>query len=189
MSPALALLVGSVVAAADAPPKPVLDQVLAAWGPQVVDVRQSRQLTDGERATLAELGAEYESAGFELYVVLVDAVGPRFSLGDLTNDIRSATRCRPDCVYLTAHSGTLHSSSDWYSYKEARVLATELHADYVRAPIATLVRYGRELMEEGRRRTRHRRLMLAVAAAALCGLAGVLARARFRSSGSTTPST
>ncbi len=179
MSVGVALLVAAL-ASPDSPTQAGRDKVLAAWGPTIVDVRASKQLSPDERASLEALGAEYTAEGFTLYVILVDSVGARFSIGDLTSEVRGATDCSLDCVYLSAHRHSLHSSTNWHSYKESRALARDLLDDYRRAPIPTLVRYGRQLMEEGRRRTRHRRLMLAVAAAALCGLAGVLARARFR---------
>lgn len=174
------LLVAVLATSADRPRQPGLDQVLEAWGPSVLDVRATSQLSDAERAALDGLVEEFREAGFDLFVVLVDTGGPQFSLGELTSQLRAARGCWPDCVYLTAHRVTLHSSSNWYSYRQARALAMRLQPAYDAAPIQALVSYGQELLKEGRSRTRHRQLMLAGAAVALCGLGGVLLRARRR---------
>jgi hypothetical protein len=131
-------------------------------------------------ARLIALVRGYRDSGLDVRVALVDS-GPTFSVADFTDRLRWATQCDRDCALLTGTNGGPHVYTRWLTYGAGRRAARKLRDEYKRDPVAALGSLCETLMEERRRRIRHRQRMLAVAAASLLGLFALLCRARARS--------
>lgn len=170
------LLLAGLVAAEPSYHEQALRRLTGAPRSGVADLRRQGRLAARDRERLAEVVESYRKADLGLRIVLVDA-GPSFSLGDFTTRAWRLLGGGAQEVLIVTSSTGVHAQAPWTSYGEARRLARSLRGRFDADPVDAISALAERVLEDARRRARHRRIMVGVAALAGLGLAGVVGAA------------
>ena len=172
----LFFLCAALVAAGNNYHEQVFRKLVSTADTGVIEYRRRRTLATNDRTRLDATVARFDASGYRLRVVLVDA-GATFSLGDFTTRAWRHLRPGPDDVLVVASSTGVHGKAPWTTYAEVRRIVAQHTSGSSTDNIERLAEY---ILSEGHARTRHRRIMLSLAAAASLGFVGVGARALAR---------
>ena len=157
----------------------VMAKVLSSPAAGVQDHRRGAAFDEATLGHLETLVEQFDDAGYRLRVVLLDA-GPRFSLGDFATSAWRRGGAGLSDVLIVATSTGVHAQAQFVTYSDARRLARQARAAYRRDAVAGILAFGNRILDEGRRRIRHRTLMVWLALLAALAMLSVFARAWWR---------